>query len=143
MIELLSLFGIFQAALKILQTGNDMSSHLVLMLYDELVNDLHEKAIDVKFIPLLYDEARRSFEKRVKIGNHFIVAAMLDPGQIHLAIIPKYLAKIDKTFVEVLEEVANQIGLEGCRVLSQQISETSQQKSVDLVTYFLVENFEI
>jgi len=138
MCELLSLFDIFDTAMKLLQTGTDMCSHLVLMLYDEIIKSLDSKADEMRFISSVFLTAKQSFERRVQIKNHFIVAAMLDPGQIHLPIIGTYLSKMNKTFISVLEEVAHEMGLERDSIIIQEQAHSSTQIPNNLVSNYLI-----
>ena len=131
--ELLKLFFIFQKSLKILQTGKDMCSHLVLMLYNEIMTELEIAQQNVKSLSSLFAAAKSSFEKRVQIDEYYIVAAMMDPGQINLPIISSYCSKIDKTFLTVLSEVAGELGIESVQSTPDESEATSSDLLVKLI----------
>lgn len=109
-----------------------MCSHLVLMLHDEITSSLILKGYEAVFISSLYLEARESFEKRILIGSHYLAASIMDPGQINLPIIEKYLSKCNKTHIAILEELANEIELPNSS--TQELPHSSHQTMDNLVS---------
>lgn len=128
--EIVILFNIFQKSLKVLQTGNDMCSNLVLMLVDEIHEALEEKAKEANFLSSLFRSAKNSFEKRVKIEKYFLGSAILDPGQVQMPIIGRYLARLEKTFIAVLTEISNEIQLEVQIEATQELRPSTSKQDV-------------
>jgi hypothetical protein len=99
-------------SLKVLQTGKEICSNLVLMIYDEISESLRIKADEAMVISPLFQCAKKSFENRVRIDKYYLGSAILDPGQVQIPLIGRYLAKINKTFTTVLNEIFNEIQLQ-------------------------------
>ena len=105
LVELTDLFEIFQKASLILQTGTDVSAHLVLLLYEELVTDISEKIPSCVHIPFLYNQALESLKNRFVISNYFNAGSILDPGQAHLPMVKKYLTINNVSSIQVINDL--------------------------------------
>lgn len=102
-----------------MQTGSEMCVNLVLMLYDEIVEELDKKGNEAKLIKPLYEKAKESFVSRVQLDKYYLASAILDPAQVQLPIVGRYLSNIEKTFISILTDVSDELKLENPQETTQ------------------------
>lgn len=103
--EMKAFFGIFKEATDLLQTSSEPTSHLVVLLKEEIVYNLkefiqNETNENVKSVA---ESTLRNLENRLLIRDEFVVASFLDPGQKQSSIIEKYLD--DRSMLELLKSL--------------------------------------